>query len=530
MTFEYISLKMKNSRSVVNAFLWSAMIVLLLCNFNSYSQNELTTAIRATAHSASIPVLKGRSENPVLKLVVSIPDGKTFQSKSLSCSLTNYKDVEKIDVFSTGAESFSTSNLITSFQPNATSFNIPVALDLQPGVRFIWLSIVLKNNASVNNKIELRCQQIVDASGRKIAVIQQAGNNAKYTGVAIRNAGDNGVNTYRIPGLVQTNKGTLVGVYDVRYNNSSDLPGYIDIGMSRSTDSGRSWEPMKIIMRMGGPNDNSGVGDPSVLFDETTKTIWVAALWSKGNHSIAGSIGGLSPDSTGQWLMIKSTDDGNTWSEPMNITAQIKDPTWKLFFQGPGRGIMMHDGKLVFPAQYWDAKNMPYSTIIYSDDHGKTWKGKMAGPKSNTTESQVIETSPGVLMLNMRDNRGSYRSVATSANMGQSWIEHSSSYNALVDPVCMGSLIKARVLVHGKMKDVLFFSNPATKSGRYNMTIKASLDMGVTWLDANQLLIDERQCYGYSCLTKIDDNTIGILYEGIRDLYFVKILVKDVIP
>ncbi|MDI3319260.1 sialidase family protein [Pinibacter soli] len=221
--------------------------------------------------------------------------------------------------------------------------------------------------------------------------------------------------------------------------------------------------------------------------------------------------------------------DGNTWSEPINITAQIKDPAWKLFFQGPGKGIMMHDGKLVFPAQYWDAKNVPYSTIIYSDDHGTTWKGKLAGPKSNTTESQVIETSPGVLMLNMRDNKGSYRSVATSANMGQSWIEHSSSYNALVDPVCMGSLIRARVMVHGKMKDVLFFSNPATKSGRYNMTIKASLDMGVTWLNANELLVDERQCYGYSCLTKIDDNTIGILYEGIRDLYFVKVPVSDIV-
>ncbi|MDH7461172.1 exo-alpha-sialidase [Chitinophagaceae bacterium 26-R-25] len=520
---------MKKSMRGLNAFLWPVMIVLLLCNLECYAQNELATGVRVTTQSASIPVLKGRAENPVLRLAISIPDGKTFQTANLRCSLNNFNDVEKIDVFSTGAEPFSTSNLITSFQPTSRSFDIPVTLDVQPGVKFIWLSIALKNNASVNNKIELRCQQIADVKGNKIAVSQEKGSYAKYVGVAIRNAGDDGVNTYRIPGLVQTNKGTLIGVYDIRYNNSSDLPGYIDLGMSRSTDSGRSWQPMKIIMKMGGSNDNSGVGDPSILFDEVTKTIWVAALWSKGNHSIAGSIGGLSPDSTGQWLLTKSTDDGNTWSEPINITAQIKDPAWKLFFQGPGRGIMMQDGKLVFPAQYWDAKNMPYSTIVYSDDHGNTWKGKMAGPKSNTTESQIIETSPGVLMLNMRDNRGSYRSVATSANMGQSWAEHPSSYNALVDPVCMGSLIKARVMVKGKMKDVLFFSNPATKSGRYNMTIKASLDMGMTWSDANELLIDERQCYGYSCLTKIDDHTIGILYEGVKDLYFVKVPLSDII-
>jgi sialidase-1 len=61
------------------------------------------------------------------------------------------------------------------------------------------------------------------------------------------------------------------------------------------------------------------------------------------------------------------------------------------------------------------------------------------------------------------------------------------------------------------------------------MTIKASLDLGQSWLHFNQLLIDERISYGYSCLTKIDNNTIGILYEGVRDLYFVKIPVSDII-
>ena len=141
----------------------------------------------------------------------------------------------------------------------------------------------------------------------------------------------------------------------------------------------------------------------------------------------------------------------------------------------------------------------------------------------------MVETVPGTLMLNMRDNRGGFRSVATTTNMGQTWTEHATSYNALPDPVCQGSIIKARVKVKGVMKDILFFSNVATPSGRYNMTIKASLDMGQTWLPANALLVDERLCYGYSSLVKIDDNTIGLLYEGTRDLYFVKVPVKDII-
>ncbi|HRX95184.1 MAG TPA: sialidase family protein, partial [Chitinophagaceae bacterium] len=244
---------------------------------------------------------------------------------------------------------------------------------------------------------------------------------------------------------------------------------------------------------------------------------------------IAGSIGGISPDSTGQFVLVSSADDGVTWSAPYTITPQIKEPVWKIFFNGPGSGIAMQDGKLVFASQYWTSANVPYSTIIYSDNQGATWKGKILGPKSNTTESQVVETTPGTLMLNMRDNRGSFRSVATTSNMGANWTEHSTSYNTLPDPVCMGSLIKAKVNVNGTMKDVLFFSNPNSSSGRVNITIKASLDLGQTWIAAHQLLIDERQCYGYSSLTKIDDNTIGILYEGTKDLYFVKVAVSEII-
>jgi sialidase-1 len=137
-----------------------------------------------------------------------------------------------------------------------------------------------------------------------------------------------------------------LSVYDIRYKNSADLPGNIDVGLSRSTDNGKTWEPMKIIMDMGAPHDNNGVGDPAILFDPITKKIWVAALWSKGNRSIAGSLPGISPDTTGQFVLVSSDDDGITWSAPYTITPQIKNPKWHLFFNGPGSGIAMKDGKL----------------------------------------------------------------------------------------------------------------------------------------------------------------------------------------
>ena len=488
--------------------------------------------IQATSHSPNVPVLKGLAANPVVRIVVSIPESNAEKYyRKLQCTVNTaaINDIEKVDVYLTGAEPFSETNLIGSVSPLTTAFDIPVTTHQQNGIAFIWLSIVLKPTAGLNNNIELHCLKLIDDTGKELLVKQDNSVYLKRIGVVIRKAGDDGVNTYRIPGIVTTEKGTLLSVYDIRYNSAKDLPENIDIGLSRSTDGGTSWQPMKVIMDMGTPHENNGIGDPAILFDPVTKKIWVAALWSKGNRSIAGSMPGLSPDTTGQFVLVSSADDGLTWSAPYTITPQVKNAAWRLFFNGPGSGIAMQDGKLVFAAQYWDENKMPHSTIIYSDDHGSTWKGKLAGPKSNTTESQVIETTSGTLMLNMRDNRGAFRSVAITNDMGKSWTEHITSYSALPDPVCMGSIIKARVNVKGQMKDVLFFSNANSPSGRYNITIKASLDLGETWMPANKLLIDERPCYGYSSLTKVDDQTIGILYEGIKDLYFMKIPVNDII-
>ncbi len=488
--------------------------------------------VTVTASSPDIPVLRGLAVNPVIKLTLAIPEaaGETrFRQVQGTLSAEGLKDIRQLDLYLPGPDTFPAGNPVASVSPAGPSFTIPVDLAFAPGIHYLWVSVQLKDQTVLDRAIEIHCAKLTDEKGKTHKVQEIEGRFVKRQGVAIRKAGEDGVDTYRIPGLVQTDKGTLIAVYDIRYDNSRDLPGNIDVGMSRSTDGGNTWEPMKNIMDMGPPHENNGVGDPTILFDPATRKIWVAALWSKGNRSIAGSGPGLTPDETGQFVLVSSSDDGLTWSAPYSITPQVKDPQWRLFFQGPGNGIAMADGKLVFPSQYWDAAKMPFSNIIFSEDHGESWKSSKAAPKSNTTESQVVETTPGVLMLNMRDNRGKFRSVATTSDMGATWKEHPTSYSALPDPICMGSIIKANVKVKNTVREVLFFSNPNTSSGRYNITVKASLDLGESWRPEHQLLIDQRKCYGYSCLTAMDENTVGLLYEGTKELYFVKIPVKEVI-
>jgi arylsulfatase A-like enzyme len=412
--------------------------------------------------------------------------------------------------------------------PLATA-NLPVA----EGETTVWVSCRLKNDANIDHRIGMQVKEVRFSNGQTFKLDAQP--SMQRMGVAVRNGGDDGVHTFRIPGLATTNKGTLIGVYDVRRQTGGDLPGDIDVGMSRSIDSGRTWESMKTIMDMGGDPKwrYDGIGDPAVLVDANTGTIWVAATWSHGNRSWLGSGPGLKPDETGQLMLVSSEDDGVTWSQPINITSQVKKPEWCFILQGPGKGITMRDGTIVFAAQYQDPpeqKRLPHSTIIYSKDHGKTWHAG-TGAFDDTTESQVVEIEPGVLMLNCRYNRKSVRVVMTTRDMGKTWKKHTTSERSLIEPgACMASLIDVDQEVGKDIGQWLLFSNPDSTRGRNHLTIKASPDRGLTWPKAHRLLLDEGNSAGYSCMSMIDEKTVGILYEGSQaHMTFQRIPLSDLL-
>ena len=180
---------------------------------------------------------------------------------------------------------------------------------------------------------------------------------------------------------------------------------------------------------------------------------------------------------------------------------------------------------------------MPFSTIIWSKDHGKTWNIG-TGAKENTTEAQVVKRNDGSLMLNMRDNRNrsddSYtngRSVYVTSDLGETWQKHSTSRtNVLQESTCQASIIKEEFFVNGKLQPLVLFSNPNTKKGRHHMSIKISFDDAESWDLDKTLLLDAGSGRGYSCMTKVDDNTVGILYEGSQaDLTFQLISIDDLL-
>lgn len=555
----YLCTQTINNTMKRNLLLLSSILFLCVCGTLQAIASD-TVFVRET----QIPFLIERQDNVLFMLRLNAKESRSLDEVVLNFGKdVNMADIQSVKLYYSGTEArqnygknfFAPVSYISSHTPGKTlaanpSYSInksqvdnpkqKVALKanqkLFPGINYFWISLQMKPDASLLDKVSARIATIKVDNKEALVHTVSPENIAHRVGVGVRHAGDDGSAAFRIPGLVTTNKGTLLGVYDVRYNSSVDLQEHVDVGLSRSVDGGKTWEKMRLPLAFGETGDlpaaQNGVGDPSILVDTKTNTVWVVAAWTHGmgnQRAWWSSYPGMDMNHTAQLVLSKSTDDGKTWSKPINITEQVKDPSWYFLLQGPGRGITTQDGTLVFPIQFIDSTRVPNAGIMYSKDRGETWKIHNYA-RTNTTEAQVAEVEPGVLMLNMRDNRGGSRAISTTKDFGKTWTEHPSSRKALQEPVCMASLISVKAKDNALNKDILLFSNPNTIKGRNHITIKASLDGGITWLSEHQVMLDEADGWGYSCLTMIDKETVGILYESsVAHMTFQAVRLRDII-
>jgi len=319
--------------------------------------------------------------------------------------------------------------------------------------------------------------------------------------------GEGGYHTYRIPAVVGAPGGAVLAFCEGRKAGAADM-GDIDVVLRRSFDQGRTWEPPQLIWDDGA----NTCGNPCPVVDRATVTIWLLLTHNLGADREDAIINGTSQSTRTVWV-TKSTDEGATWSKPVEITADAKRPDWTWYATGPGAGIQMWNGRLVVPCDHVEAASKEgYSHVIYSDDHGRSWRlGGSAGPKTN--ECQVVELASGALLLNMRNYRSddTRRATATSDDGGLSWsaVSHDP---ALIEPICQASIRR----YSASAESPIFFSNPASRR-REKMTIRLSSDQGHTWPVARTL---ESGPAAYSDLVVLPDGTIGCLYErGAKNPY-----------
>ena len=289
-------------------------------------------------------------------------------------------------------------------------------------------------------------------------------------------SGTSGYNTFRIPAIIRTQKGTLLAFAEGRKNSSSDT-GDIDLVIKCSEDNGKTWSELSVIW-----DDGVNVcGNPAPVVDRQSGNVFLLSTWNLGSDHESEIISETSKDTRRVFVLI-STDDGRTWSDAREITASTKLSNWTWYATGPCHGIQINNGKykdrLIVPCDHIESgTNKYFSHIIYSDDHGKTWKIGGTTQQDQVNECSVAELPAGRLMLNMRnyDRTQKTRKVSVSDDGGKTW---SGIYSdpVLIEPICQGSLLSTEP----DCKKLLFM-NPADENSRKNMTLRLSTDEGRNW-------------------------------------------------
>lgn len=326
--------------------------------------------------------------------------------------------------------------------------------------------------------------------------------------------GRDGYFAYRIPSFIVAPNGDLLVFCEGRKNNLND-DGDIDLLMKRSSDGGGTWQRQQLVYEEGG-DAHIKFGNPTVAVEQETGVLWLAANRDYLSESGARAGGGL--------VLFRSDDSGFHWSNPIDITASIKEPDWGHHAFGPGIGIQVrhgpHQGRLLFPANFrrsFDKRQPSYSHVIFSDDRGKSWKpGGRLGDYTNECQiAETMESGKSGLLINMRNHWGrggvpqksGHRLVSRSHDGGHSW-ETEVMDPELSDPPCQASLYRFSFASRDQPSRLLF-ANPIGP-GRSNLRVRLSLDEGRTWPHGKLVAIGSA---AYSCMARLPDNRVGIVYE-----------------
>lgn len=310
------------------------------------------------------------------------------------------------------------------------------------------------------------------------------------------NAGDDQVNSYRIPSILCAKDGSLLVFCEARKESWKDK-SRTDIVLKRSTDGGKSWSPMQNLTK----GTDGAFMDPTPLLDKTNGRIFLFTnFWPSDDHS----------GKSNRAILVTSDDNGVTWTAPQEVTNKLLPKGFCSMGFGPGNGLQMEGKKycnrLILPMRVADSEGKNGADVaIYSDDHGKTWK--MGQPGSTDDEFQIAEANDDTLYYNARVPGA--RMIARSTDGGETWTE------AVKEPALPGVSkgCQASVLRTG---ETLYFSGiqgvneTEEYDQRAKLTLYSSKDGGYIW-DKGTLLCE--RAAGYSCMTVLPNGKLAIVFE-----------------
>lgn len=327
--------------------------------------------------------------------------------------------------------------------------------------------------------------------------------------VSGRISGQGSFDTFRIPALCRTRKGTLLAFAEGRESVSDQAANALVLRRKVRGQSG--WTPLQVI----GQDKPNSLNNPCVLATKSGRVWMMYQRYPAGLNERSTSFD-MDSSKTCRTFVVWSDDDGKSWSHPREITKDVKSETTQSDASGPGNAIELergsHKGRFVFPLN--EGGHGKYDVFaVYSDDRGKTWRRSKVAPKpieANPNETQIAELSNGDLYMNAR-NQGARRERLTtiSHDGGQTW-EPVRFDPYLPDPVCQGSVVRLSF-----KPDLLVFSNANSARSRENGTLRVSLDGGNSWSTSATI---EAGSFAYSSLCRLSDKQVGVLFENVQTL------------
>ena len=308
-------------------------------------------------------------------------------------------------------------------------------------------------------------------------------------------SGREGYHTYRIPALAVAPDGTVLAFCEARRHTGRD-DDEIDILLRRSSDGGRTWGPRQLVVSDG----DRTCGNPCPVVDGDRGEVLLP--FCKDNQEV---------------FVTRSSDSGGSWSDPVEITGQVKAPSWKYLGTGPGHGIQLQSGRLLVPSWVDESPGpatwrdpppgwgkVQSSIAFLSDDGGRSWKRGSKLTHDASDECEAVETAGVSVYMTLR-SRGDRRcrGWSRSADGGETWAEAAFD-PALPEPSCQGSVVS---LGDGR----LLLAHPARPDARAELTLRLSRDQGRSWPEARVL---EPGAAAYSDLAVTSEGQVLCLYEA----------------
>lgn len=332
-------------------------------------------------------------------------------------------------------------------------------------------------------------------------------------------SGTEGYDTFRIPAVVRAANGALVAFAEGRRDSAGDS-GAIQTVSRTSRDGGCTWGPLSVV----DSNGDATAGNPAPVLardgDLVLLTVHNGLVSEKQIMS-----GQASAQDTRRVFVLRSRDNGRTWSPARDITAEAKAPGWRWYATGPGHATLLrhgpHAGRIVVPANHSGAPPAGSADVgteakyygghdLYSDDDGRTWHIGFTDDRTDgvvaPNETTATELPDGTLYFSSR-NQGSaaeHRVDGYSADGGKTLVRPYQPQPSLSGPKVEGSVLQTTV------PRLLVYSGPADPATRAVLQLRLSTDRGRTWHAGPTLTSGPA---AYSDLVQADPATLGVLYE-----------------